>query len=344
VAGLFDFDNRMKPLFEVHGRPKKSNVKDINVRGGNNRAKATRVASEAPEVVIKVTGHARGAKHLRRLMQYITREGELVAENEAGESITGKDAVAEFANDWNATIGKRKANTRDTMNIVLSMPASTDPQAVFNAARDLAKHEFAKNHEYIMVLHTFETDPSPNPSPNPHVHLVVKSVGFDGRRLNPRKADLQRWRELFAERLRDQGVEAEATPRMARGVVKKATKQPLHHAEKRNQRTRRMESAVKEVANEVAGRKVPAERPWEAAIRSKQELVRSTWADAAKSLEGSPDASDKLLAERIRTFVSKMPAIKTRRDEISSLLREQLVERLPERQQMKEPSKGDIER
>lgn len=343
MAGLFDFDSRMKPLFEVHGRPKKSNVKDINVRP-TNRERALRVASEAPEVVIKVTGHARGAKHLRRLMQYITREGELVAENEASESISGKDAVSEFASDWNATIGKRKANTRDTMNIVLSMPASTDPQAVFNAARDLAKHEFAKNHEYIMVLHTFETDPSPKPSPNPHVHLVVKSVGFDGRRLNPRKADLQRWRELFAERLRDQGIEAEATPRMARGIVKKAKAQPLHHAEKRDNRTRRMESAVKEVANEITGRKESQERPWEAAIRSKQDLVRATWADAAKSLEASQEAADKLLAERIRSFVSKMPPVKTRRDEIELKLREELAERLSDRQQPKNPPKGDIER
>ena len=32
-----------------------------------------------------------------------------------------------------------------------------------------------------------------------------------GKRLNPRKADLHRWRETFAEKLRDQGIEAEVT-------------------------------------------------------------------------------------------------------------------------------------
>jgi hypothetical protein len=32
-----------------------------------------------------------------------------------------------------------------------------------------------------------------------------------GKRLNPRKADLHRWRETFAEKLRAWGVEAEAT-------------------------------------------------------------------------------------------------------------------------------------
>lgn len=50
-------------------------------------------------------------------------------------------------------------------------------------------------HQYAMVLHTFETDPDPHPSPHPHVHLTVKAADLDGVRLNPRKADLQRWRD-----------------------------------------------------------------------------------------------------------------------------------------------------
>jgi hypothetical protein len=37
------------------------------------------------------------------------------------------------------------------------------------------------------------------------------------KRLNPRKADLQRWRETFAEKLRSYGVEAEATRQATRG-------------------------------------------------------------------------------------------------------------------------------
>ncbi|MDI3467782.1 MAG: IncQ plasmid conjugative transfer DNA nicking endonuclease TraR [Nitrospira sp.] len=40
---------------------------------------------------------------------------------------------------------------------------------------------------------------------HPHVHLTVKAVNFEGTRLNPRKPDLHRWREGFAEALRDHG-------------------------------------------------------------------------------------------------------------------------------------------
>ena len=58
-----------------------------------------------------------------------------------------------------------------------------------------------------------------NPS---HVHLAVKAVDPDGARLNPRKTDLQHWRETFAEKLREQSIDANPTPRKARGVAQKA--------------------------------------------------------------------------------------------------------------------------
>jgi hypothetical protein len=42
---------------------------------------------------------------------------------------------------------------------------------------------------------------------HPLVHLTVLSRGYDGRRLNPRKADLATWREQFACELRLRGIE-----------------------------------------------------------------------------------------------------------------------------------------
>jgi hypothetical protein len=52
---------------------------------------------------------------------------------------------------------------------------------------------------------------------NPHVHLSVRATGRDGSRLNPRKGDLHRWRETFAEKLRGYGIEAEASRQATRG-------------------------------------------------------------------------------------------------------------------------------
>src|SRR5690606_21087236 len=118
MAGLFDFEKGFEPLFRAPSKPKKSRLKDIRIVP--RKSQVQRIVAGAPEVLVKVTGHARGAKHLRRLMQYISRDGELLAENDQGEAISGKEAIAAFANDWNAELGKRKQSTRDTVNIVLS--------------------------------------------------------------------------------------------------------------------------------------------------------------------------------------------------------------------------------
>ena len=92
---------------------------------------------------------------------------------------------------------------------MLSMPRGTDAEAVKGAAREFAQAELG-GHRWLMVLHDHQA--------NPHVHLSVRAESMSGQRLNPRKADLQRWRETFAEKLRDRGIQAEATRQFARGA------------------------------------------------------------------------------------------------------------------------------
>src|SRR6185369_2531687 len=100
---------------------------------------------------------------------------------------------------------------REAFNIMLSMPGGTDPLIVQRAAREFARTELG-DHRYVMVLHDHQA--------NPHVHLSVRAESMHGKRLNPRKADLQRWRETFAERLRGWGVDAEATRQTTRGQLR----------------------------------------------------------------------------------------------------------------------------
>ncbi|MEP7300402.1 MAG: hypothetical protein ABI699_02660 [Caldimonas sp.] len=52
------------------------------------------------------------------------------------------------------------------------------------------------------------------------MHISVRAESQHGKRLSPRKADLQRWRETFAEKLRGWGIEAEATRQAARGAIR----------------------------------------------------------------------------------------------------------------------------
>ena len=74
---------------------------------------------------------------------------------------------------------------------------------------------------------------------NPHVHLVVKAEHeYSGRRLNPRKADLQRWRERFAEYLNELGIAATATRRDDRGLAKTQKRTPIYRAAQREPNAR----------------------------------------------------------------------------------------------------------
>ncbi|WP_458692925.1 hypothetical protein [Modicisalibacter radicis] len=68
---------------------------------------------------------------------------------------------------------------------------------------------------------------------NPHVQLMVRNLGHDWRRLHVKKGDPQKWREAFAAELERQGVEAAATPRATRGVIKRGQPSSAPHSRER---------------------------------------------------------------------------------------------------------------
>ena len=185
----------------------------IGARAAVIRARIESTIRRAPQVMIKVTGGGRGMAAVAAHMRYISRNGRLPMENEQGAEREGKEAMHDLVDQWRlggSHIGER-SERREAFNIMLSMPRGTDPLIVQRAAREFARAEFA-DHRYVMVLHDHQA--------NPHVHLSVKAESRRGKRLNPRKADLQRWRETFAEKLRGWGVDAEATRQATRGQLR----------------------------------------------------------------------------------------------------------------------------
>lgn len=188
------------------------------------RGRLNRVVRKVPEVMVKVSGGGRGMSRIRPHLDYISRNGAVPLEDETGRVIAGKEAVSDLGQEWKYGLYgiPEESRRRESFNIVLSMPPGTDRAAVTDAARAFAKAEFSENHQYVFATHDDER--------HPHVHLCVKALGIDGTRLNPRKADLQRWRERFAEMLRDHGVEANATPRHLRGALHRTVRQAAKHA------------------------------------------------------------------------------------------------------------------
>lgn len=200
------------------------------------RRKIGSVVKRTPQVMARISGGGKSVRHVKAHLDYISRNGQIALEDQNGDRVEGKDAINALRNEWQfggfpivSTDDRRQA-----FNVVLSMPAGTDEVAVLRAARDFAATEFA-NFQYAMALHTFDTDPDKDPSPNPHVHLCVKATGLDGARLNPRKEDLRRWREQFAERLRENGVACEATGRLHRLKRQRGEKQSVRHKRARGE-------------------------------------------------------------------------------------------------------------
>jgi len=289
---------------------------------GDITSRAKRIVNNASEVMVKVSGNSKGPAHVKAHLDYISRNGKIEIENERGEILKGKDALKEVHKEWTQDQGRRRRNTRDTTNIVLSMPKGTDARAVKDSARDFAKKQFGGNYQYVFALHT-DVD-------HPHVHLTVKTLGFDGRRLHVKKGDPQVWREEFAEQLQTRGIDAEATPRAPRGVVKKGVKQAIRHIREKGLTPEIDKAKIKEIVErfrDVQAGKPERPRPWERRIEERQTAVRKTWVAAARELSQSAEREDQQLAGQILHFVKSMPPLVTERHEMAAKLTSQINNR-----------------
>jgi hypothetical protein len=201
------------------------------------RERLARTVRKAPEVMVKITSSSKGIRQIARHLDYISRKGQIDVEDQDGAIVRGRDELKDLKEIWRyggpEEIGD-VSERRDTLNIVFSMPAHTDEVSLKRAVRAFANQAF-EGHQYVFAYHTQATDPDPNPPAHPHVHLSVKVDGQDGRRMNPRKADLQRWREDFAASLRAHGIEANATSRLARLQKHRGAKRSVLAVEERNE-------------------------------------------------------------------------------------------------------------
>jgi hypothetical protein len=270
-------------LFYPGNRIVKSGTPRLGPFGGRATAIRRRIEAtvrRAPQVMVKVTGGGRGMKAITAHFCYITRNGRLEIEDDRGVVERGKDAVEDIERQWQyggAYIGD-VGHRREAFNVMLSMPQGTDPLIVQKAAREFAKIEFA-DHRFVMVLHTHQA--------NPHVHLSVKAESKHGERLNPRKADLHRWRETFAERLREWGVDAEASRQAVRGAVRNYP-----------------DLWRKKAAEEGREHKPRSERKVGAAAAASRQNAGQAWRIIAEALRASPDPKDQRLALDIERFVT----------------------------------------
>jgi hypothetical protein len=277
-------------LFYPNNRAVRSGTPSLSGAMLHTRAKAMRrrinaiVLRNAPQVMVKVTGGGRGMGAIAAHLRYISKSGRLPFEDDRGVVRDGPEAMRDVLDQWRcggARIPER-SERREAFNIMLSMPTGTKPEIVRNAAREFAKAELA-NHRYVMVLHTHQA--------NPHVHLAVRAEGRDGKRLNPRKHDLRRWREVFAEKLRGWGIEAEASSQVARGS--------RHRNERLWQRNAYDDGRIGNRGGHADAKLTPARRN-----------AAQAWCEIAKALASSQEMADRELGRSVVNYARWLPGVR----------------------------------
>lgn len=300
----------------------------------------------APEVVINVKGSRRSQdgdqaaiEGVFRYMMYISRNGQLPTFDERGERSEGRDEVRDTHASWNLDMqrmrGTKNESLHPSFNIIFSMPAKTDPQKMLEAVQAVAQARF-QGHQYLMALHTHETDPAKDAPEHPHVHLILRAEDEDGHRIHIRKTDLRAWREQFAAELRARGIEANATSRAERGRSRKAVASAEWHIQKRYQEARGRGGSPDPSKARVARFRVAAEelregrtepKPWEVAMAVRRRDVLRELKDNAARLRHEGDTE---LAAQVDRFVSDMAPLESERRKIQRALVEQVKKRLHE--------------
>jgi len=270
-----------------------------------------RTVRRTPEVMVKVLTKGGGdLKAIGRHLSYLSREGDMEIETDDGRHLSGHGVEQELLEDWDLDIEEarrtrelrpRPGNSQPKLvhKVVLSMPAGTPADGLLRATRTFARETFGAKHRYAMVLHTDE--------PHPHVHMVVKAVSEEGIRLNIRKATLREWRRDFAQRLRTQGISANATDKAIRGATRPKVSDGMYRAMQRgasrrirvHEGPRGMERAT---ASEASGR--------ESLLHTRAQVERG-WTATAEILDrqGQQD-----LAWYVRRFAEALPPIRTDRE------------------------------
>ncbi|MEE9356168.1 MAG: relaxase/mobilization nuclease domain-containing protein [Methylococcaceae bacterium] len=183
--------------------------------GHIGRARSTVLAAyhnarKLPQVVIKIAGHINSGSYLKDRIDYLTRDGDIKGQDR-GFMEKDADALKVIADKW-ASDEKGKSGKRLAMHMILSSPKGTDPEKLIEAVKSFQEKTF-ENHDSFFVIH-IDTD-------YPHAHLMVKTRGYDRKKMHTQKGDFHQWRQDYATELRANGIQVTATSRASRGVTKR---------------------------------------------------------------------------------------------------------------------------
>ncbi|WP_222839647.1 hypothetical protein, partial [Pseudomonas syringae group genomosp. 3] len=121
--------------------------------------------------------------------------------------------------------------------------------------------------------------------------------------------------------LRQQGIEANATPRRVRGVVRKPEKQVVRQIERRGAKPRTKVAQRADAELEAVGKGVHV-NPAKSSIQKSRKNTHQAYGRVARALAAG-DSDDKRLALDIVNFIKQLPPPLTQHDELVQQLKKQ---------------------
>ena len=325
------------------------------------RQKLTGIVRRAPEVMLKIgRANIRCLQHMKAAADYISRNGKLEIEDQDGFAHGSKEQVEAVVRQWGLqsqipqeeSAEDRRAHGR---RIILSMPAGT-PTDGFKAACRKWAQDTLTGHDYLMAFHTPENDQR---TTQPHCHILLRTIGYDGRRFHVDNARREEMREHFAVCLREQGIEANATQRWQRGVTRRSLGQPEFHnarkAQTDKERARKhaiarkkktlllktMQNRLQDVELSVRSGKPIPDPPGIVQAKAKRQELTDLLNDVINELNVGP-TQDKKLAQATKEHLLKLPPVESATQEAVRSLSKQarLLQKAQAQKKQKTPDRS----
>jgi len=273
-----------------------------------------RAAQGMKQAVVKVASYAHGIARVQGVMDYISRKGKLELETESGERITDRQEAKALAANWSGDFDRGR-RSRDAVHVVFSMPAGSKVEALRESVRKVGARAFP-DQEWVFAIHQDKQ--------HPHAHMVIKMRGRKkDKKLRLGKPQLYKLREIFAEAAREEGVPLAASSRAARGIGRKGESQAIYQMHHKGIVPKVEKQAAEELIFDLE-RGPLMEKPWEKAMRERNERERKAYREEAARLRAAAikaraDQDHRLQHGLLKTagdlerFAEDMPEAKSKR-------------------------------
>jgi hypothetical protein len=207
------FEEDFRLVFAVSKKAKNLSKQEMATKVKQHSMSAAR----ENQVVFKITSFSESPSAIGKTLNYNSRQGDLMLFDNLDNPLQVSEDSQVYKNFVNEikwlNVGEHKTK-RLTMNFIVSLSEGTPKREFEEGTREFLNQHFG-NQPY---LYTFHDD-----TEHYHGHVVAGLRNYQGQRIVTSKDQLLVWRQGFADALKNQGVEAEATPALSRGKVSQNT-------------------------------------------------------------------------------------------------------------------------